>query len=185
MPLPALTPDAASALSCALDAVEARTLAYLDDDLGLSARTTRLWGADAQRLLDVSALLELGGPIAMTLVFSAEDRLLRLMHGLETRELKLSASELHALFPATVAEVANIVAGHCTQDFGDCGRIVSLSPPRMLEPAEMEQLAAGRPLGKIRFHTPHGQLDVLGLLPRPGTAASDDPPPSVPAEDRP
>jgi hypothetical protein len=178
MTVPAPPPAEADALSCALDAVEARTLAYLEDDLGLRAQTTRLWGPQALSVLDVSAQLELAGPIELTLVFSAEDRLLRLMHGLETRGLSLSASDLHALFPATVAEVANIVAGHCTQDFGDCERIVSLSPPLMLEPSDLPTLTAGRVVGKLRFQTPHGQLLVLGLLPRPLAAPSPYPAPN-------
>jgi CheY-specific phosphatase CheX len=151
-----------------MDAVAQHTQAHVCGALGLTLQRAPevVEGEAALDLLDMTAIISLGGAANVLLAFTFENDLSNQIRGIETRGLSMTPEELTRCLPETLAETANIIAGHCTRELARADRLVTMSTPLVVQSRQL-QCGAGRAFfKKISYQTDAGRLHVVCVAPR-------------------
>jgi len=101
---------------------------FTDVDLGIV-------GVDAPALLDMTAIVGLGGKIDLRAVFSFQTSLVNAVYTWMTVGFQDRPEEVERHRQAAIGELVNTILGHCTLDFGHLdSQGISLTPPVILDP---------------------------------------------------
>jgi CheY-specific phosphatase CheX len=151
-----------------MDAVFARTRAFLQDETGVALiRTTSRWGElEAVALHDVTAIAGVGGGLNLLIAFSFSTGLLERLFMRVTDGLDIPADEHDIYVRDTASEVVNIILGRCTADLADSDRAISLSPPVLIEEAKSIRRVRNALFASLCLETEHGAVDINFVGPR-------------------
>jgi CheY-specific phosphatase CheX len=159
---------ASNRLRLTLDSFARHTCAYFGGHLSIPLGDPRL-EADLNGAIDLrelTALLAVGGTVSLLVALSTDLALAEEIQRKETQGLNIPTHEMPPYLGATLCEVLNIIAGHCTADLAESGRIVTLSPPVLIESPRLLPRPEQTSLGRASFNTPWGPLDILCAAPR-------------------
>jgi CheY-specific phosphatase CheX len=121
---------------------------------------------DELQLCDVTAILALGGAANVWVAFSAEIGLADAIRRIETAGFDPAEAERPEYLHAALAEVANIVLGHCTADLGALAGLVSLSTPMVIEQRRHLMRPHDVEFARVSFETSQGTLLIACITPR-------------------
>jgi CheY-specific phosphatase CheX len=157
-----------SLLPLTLDCLSRHTQQYFEESLGLPVTLHAAPELHPRQiaLRDLTAILGLGGPVSFLIAFSLDEGLARHIEDIETQGLDIPEDEREIYLHATVAELANVILGHCTTDLGQAQHIVSMSTPVVVESPRMLGLPDSATFFRIQCHTGHGHMDIVCVSPR-------------------
>ena len=155
-------------LQKACDAVINHTELYFANMLGLRPiqKMEVINTPDALNLLDITTIISLGGAANVMMAITAESRLALKLTDIETEGLGLTPEEVKQYVPETLAETANIIAGHCTADLELPTMMVTLSTPIIIESRKLVCSTPRVEYKKIRYTTSAGEFDIICISPR-------------------
>jgi CheY-specific phosphatase CheX len=117
-------------------------------------------------LLDLTALMALGGPVSIMVAFSVQSSLAREIQTRETQGLGIPPEEMNLYLEGALGEVLNVVAGHCTADLNQGHYPISLTPPVVIDSPRLIARPAQTRLGRTLFTSPMGELQISCAAPR-------------------
>jgi len=146
-----------------------RTRAYFESEFSISSDEfpPEEGDADSLTLLDMTAIIGLGGTINLFIAFSFEEKLIRTLYERMTEGMKIAPDEVTMLKEATAGEIINIVIGHCTADLQALDKQgVSITPPTVLGRVKTLQRFEDALFHTRSLITPFGRMDVNLIGPR-------------------
>lgn len=151
----------------AMTAVQKRTRAYLEDEIGLAVTTqkTMIGDIDVLELRKVTTIVGTGGPVNLLIAFGFDPSLLERLCQAATANLAIAAEERTLFLRETAAETVNFILGHATADLAETGNDVTLSPPVVLEGGRSIHRPKKAMFTTIELSTIHGSLDIYFIGP--------------------
>jgi CheY-specific phosphatase CheX len=119
-----------------MESVTTRTCAYFQNEFGIIATEKHSAGGelDALVLLDMTAVIIMGGKINLLVVFSFEASLINAIYHKMTHGLGIETHEIETYRKAAAGDVINTVLGHSTIDLLKLDKNgISITPPRILK----------------------------------------------------
>ena len=144
------------------------TRQYLAECLEMEILSEQMLGTDLDEvaLRDLTAILSLGGASSVMVAFSVDLSLALEIRRIETRDLRLPGEDAALYLHAALAEMANVVLGHCTADLATGTAVVTLSTPVVIESKRLLTRPDQTRFAQVAFDTPHGRLDIACIAPR-------------------
>jgi CheY-specific phosphatase CheX len=151
----------------AMAAVEKRTCAYLNDEIGLvvTVNKTLVGNIDLLELRKVTTIVGTGGPVNLLIAFGFDPGLLDCLCQIATGNLEITADERELFLRETAAETVNFILGHATADLAETNNHVTLSPPVVLEGGRCIHRPKKAMFATIEMSTIHGILDIYFIGP--------------------
>ena len=140
-----------------------QTRAYFREELGLSiTETTRHAGAlNLLTLLDMTAIMGIGGEINLLVAFSFDYSQLEILYERLTADIEIQPEEVDTFREAVAGEIVNTILGHCTVDFPhDKELAVTLTPPIILEQVKHIRRVKNAMFYTQSFNTDAGRMDI-------------------------
>lgn len=119
-----------------MQSVISRTRAYFEGEFEISLTET---GSNAGHfetltLLDMTAIIGMGGAINLLIAFSFQDGLINAMYERMTDGLGIQPDEVDMYREAAAGEAINTILGNCTIDLQELdGRGIAMTPPVILD----------------------------------------------------
>lgn len=152
-----------------MDSALTRTSAYFKSEFGIRSEILPPHEGEAEALvlLDMTAVIGLGGTINLFIAFSFHDELIHALYQKMTEGMKIAPDEVPELKAATAGEIINIVIGHCTMDLGHLDQNgVTITPPNILGRVRTIPRLENAMFYQRTLDTPLGCLDVDLIGPR-------------------
>jgi CheY-specific phosphatase CheX len=115
-----------------------------------------------------TAVVGLGGSVGLLFAFSFSQDLVDVLYRRFAAEVAIEPDQEPVFRDAVIAELANVVAGHCTADLAEHGERIPLSPPILLEHSETIDRMGDATRGTVEMITRHGSFDIHMVEPRKG-----------------
>lgn len=119
-----------------MQSVITRTRAYFEGELGVGITeiNSNVGHLDTLTLLDMTAIIGMGGAINLLIAFSFQDGLINAMYEQMTDGLGIQPDEVDMYREAAAGEVVNTILGHCTEDLQKLDRRgIAMTPPVILD----------------------------------------------------
>ena len=119
--------------------VMTRTRSYFDSEFCIRGLDVDSGGGDLDSLtlLDMTAIIGMGGRINLLIAFSFQDGLINALYQRMTEGMEVQPDEVEMYREAAAGEVVNTVLGHCTIDLQEIDdRGISMTPPVILDKAK-------------------------------------------------
>ncbi|MDP2752433.1 MAG: chemotaxis protein CheX [Rhodocyclaceae bacterium] len=152
-----------------MDSALARTRSYFESEFSITTDEfpPEEGEANSLTLLDMTAVIGLGGTINLFIAFSFEENLIRTLYEKMTEGMKIAPDEVTMLKEATAGEIINTVIGHCTVDLQTLDQQgVSITPPTVLGRVKTLQRFEEAMFYTRSLITPFGRMDVDLIGPR-------------------
>lgn len=118
-------------------------------------------------LLDMTAMIGLGGQISLRVAFSFQDNLVDALYSQMTAGFRDIPDEVAKHREAVIGEVVNIILGHCTIDLQHLDQHgISMTPPHILGRGAAISGADDDMFYTQGFNTEHGRLAISLVGPR-------------------
>jgi CheY-specific phosphatase CheX len=155
-------------LRATVDAVSHHAQAHVAGALGLTllGEPEVIEGEQALKLLDMTAIISLGGAANVLVAFTFETALSDQIRLIETQGLPMTPEEFAKCLPETLAETANIIAGHCTKDLERARHLVTMSTPVVIESRHLLCSAGRAHYKKVSYQTTLGKMQIICVAPR-------------------
>lgn len=117
----------------------ARTCSYFETEFGITVTEVDAGVdyLDSLTLLDMTAIIGMGGLVNLLIAFSFQDSLVDALFQRMTSDLKVQPDEMEMYREAAAGEVVNTILGHCTIDLQQLDRQgISMTPPVILDRAK-------------------------------------------------
>lgn len=146
-----------------MESVTKRTRAYFKSEFGINTTKHDSDGGqlNALVLLDMTAVIIMGGKINLLVVFSFEESLINAIYHNMTTGLGIENHEVETYRKAAAGDVINTVLGHSTIDllrFDNNG--ISITPPRILKDARAIQSMKCKMFYAQSLNTPLGGIMI-------------------------
>lgn len=143
--------------------VTQRTSAYFKSEFGIITTENNSSGGelDALVLLDMTAVIIMGGKINLLVVFSFEESLINAIYHEMTDELGIADDEIETYRKAAAGDVINTVLGHSTIDLLTLDKNgISITPPRILKDANIIREMKCKMFYAQSLNTPLGGITI-------------------------
>lgn len=114
----------------------ARTCSYFETEfgIGVTAVDVDMGNLDSLALLDMTAIIGMGGLVNLLIAFSFQDGLINALYQRMTSDIQVQPDEVDMYREAAAGEVVNTILGHCTIDLQKLDRQgISMTPPVILD----------------------------------------------------
>ena len=149
-----------------MESVTKRTCAYFKSEFGIIATENNndIGQLDALVLLDMTAVIIIGGKINLLVVFSFEASLINAIYHVMTDGLGIEDDEIETYRKAAAGDVINTVLGHSTIDLLKLDKNgISITPPRILNDVKTIQAMKYKMFYAQSLDTPLGGI-TIGLV---------------------
>ena len=119
-----------------MQSVITRTRAHFESEFGICLAETNCNAGrlDTLTLLDMTAIIGMGGAVNLLIAFSFQEGLINAMYERMTNGLGIQPDEVDMYREAAAGEVVNTILGHCTIDLQDLDRRgIAMTPPVILD----------------------------------------------------
>lgn len=162
-----------------MQSVIAKTCDYFETEHGLRVTAGGVGGGKlaAPTLLDLTAMIRLGGLVNLLAVFSFQASLVNAVYEWMTVGFQDRPEEVEAQREAAIGELVNTVLGHCTIDLQHLDRAgISMTPPVILDRTHVFPEMNSTVLGTHCLNSVYGRLTIsLVGLTNVGPASPDHP----------
>lgn len=113
-----------------------RTQSYFNGEYGIKATEARSEGGDPDSLtlLDMTAIVRMGGGVNLLIAFSFQDALVDTLFKRMTADFDIAPDEVEMYREAAAGEAVNTILGHSTIDLQKTnGPAISMTPPVTLD----------------------------------------------------
>lgn len=144
-----------------MQSVITRTRAYFASEFGISVTENNSYRGEIEAidLLDMTAIISIGGAINLLIVFSFQETLLNVIYDEMTLGLGIPFNEIDRYREAAAGDVINTVIGHCTIDLQKLDRNgVVITPPIIIR--DIKRI---RHLKDAMFYTQHLDTTLGGI----------------------
>lgn len=117
----------------------ARTQSHFADEFNIKVTELEdgVGDLDALTLLDMTAIIGMGGLVNLLIAFSFQDGLINTLYQRMTEGMEVQPDEVEMYREAAAGEVVNTILGHCTIDLQKLDRQgISMTPPVILDRAK-------------------------------------------------
>lgn len=154
-------------LSDTIDAVHRQTEFYLTKELGIKVLSTEVstHTVESITLHELTSIIALGGAISFSIAFSFDQKISAEILKIETAGLDIKPEEISEYTKATVAEMANIILGHCCTQMQETEKLITMSVPMVIERAGMLHRPHDASFSRICFTTNLGAFDINCVAP--------------------
>jgi CheY-specific phosphatase CheX len=138
-----------------------RTRSYFESEFQIGVNETGAGGGDLDSLtlLDMTAIIGMGGDVNLLIAFSFQDSLINTLYERMTSDFDVLPDEVEMYREAAAGEVVNTILGHCTIDLQKKGsQAISMTPPVVLD-----RVKTIRRMKNAMFYT-QGLDTTLGLM---------------------
>ena len=114
----------------------ARTRSYFESEFGISETVVETGAGDVNSLtlLDMTAIIGMGGQINLLIAFSFQSSLIDALYQRMTSDLDVQPDKVEMFREAAAGDVVNTVLGHCTIDLQKLDEQgISMTPPVILD----------------------------------------------------
>lgn len=145
-----------------MGAVLRRMSAVFLSTAAIAVEAVETFDGDARmlRLHGVTAMAGLGPPLGMTLAFSFDPPLLKMLYARLTADIRVPAGEEARYAEDAAAETLNTVLGLCTADFERIDSAITLTPPVVLIGDRAIDRRRDAVFGSMRVRTATGGVSV-------------------------
>jgi CheY-specific phosphatase CheX len=139
-----------------------QTKDYLTREAGIEVTRARRGPRclDQLNLKQSTAVIGVGGDFGALIAFSLPAALVDVLYDRLTAAFTVPAGDEALYRREVVAEMANIIIGHCTAHISANGRRVTMSPPVLLEEAKPVPRMKDAVFESVSIDTPHGSFDI-------------------------
>lgn len=152
-----------------MQSVITRARAYFEGELGISMTVTNgnAGHLDMLTLLDMTAIIGMGGAINLLIAFSFQDNLINTMYEQMTDGLGIQPDEVDMYREASAGEAVNTILGHCTVDLQKLDqRGIAMTPPVILDRAKTIRRMKNAMFYTQRMDTALGCMTISLVGPR-------------------
>ncbi len=146
-----------------------RTRTYFAEEFGISLieSDSSDGNLDSLTLLDMTAIIGMGGAVNLLIAFSFDDGQINALYERMTADFEVKADEVSVFREAAAGEVVNTILGRCTVDFqGLDGRVISLTPPIIIERVKHIHRMKNAMFHTQTLNTEYGRMDINLVGPR-------------------
>lgn len=142
--------EAADRVSQLIEAISARTIEYVHDELGILIAPMAPAPEQKMRmeLRNFTAIIGVEAEIRLLIAFSFDLQLADLIFKLSTEGINIDTTEQEMMREETIAEMINIVVGNATGNLANSGSVIPITPPIVI--SEAKSIARHR---GASFHT--------------------------------
>jgi len=139
-----------------------QTKDYLAREVGIEVTRARRGprGLDRLNLKSSTAVVGVGGDFSALIAFSLPEELVNVLYDRLTAAFTVPAGDEALYRCEVVAEMANIIIGHCTARLSANGGRVTMSPPVLLDAAKPIPRVKDAVFESVSMDTPHGSFDI-------------------------
>jgi len=141
----------------------ARTRAYFDSEYGINVAEIESHVGDTASLtlLDMTAIIGLGGQINLLVAFSFQESLVNSMYAKMNAGFDVPENEVDMYREATVGEVVNTILGHCTIDLQKLdNQGIPMTPPVIIDHIKTIRRMKNTIFFTQSLDTPLGQINI-------------------------
>lgn len=149
--------------------VIARTRSHFESEYGIGVTETGAGGGDLDSLtlLDMTAIIGMGGSVNLLIAFSFQEGLIDTLYRHMTSEFEVNPDEVEMYREAAAGEVVNTILGHCTMDLQQAeGPIISMTPPVILDRVKTIRRMKNAMFYTQTMHTVTGCMAISLVGPR-------------------
>ena len=146
-----------------MQSVITRMRSYFDGEFGIGLIESEHGGGDLDSLtlLDMTAIISLGGAVNLLIAFSFDEGLIHALYERMTVNFEVQAGEVRMFREATAGDVINTVLGHCTLDFqGLDKQAISLTPPVIIYKVKHIHQMKNAMFYTQSLNTEFGRMDI-------------------------
>jgi CheY-specific phosphatase CheX len=161
--------EASPKVARVMDSAIAQIRAYLEAELGLHTQVQPAQNGiiDALKLREMTSIIGVNGAIELFVAFSFAESLVEVLYQQMTEGMEIAPDEVEELKKAAVAEIMNIVIGHCTTDLQDMSPdIINITPPNVLSLVKIVPRLKNAEFYQRSVETDFGPLDVFLIGPK-------------------
>ena len=152
-----------------MQSLVARTCHYFDQEYGIRLNKVDavLLDQPSLTLLDMTAIIGIGGRLNMLITFSFDDDLVHMLYQRMTADFEVRPDEVAMFREAAAGELANTIVGHCTADLQHLDRQgISLTPPMIVNQAKTIRRMNDSIFCTQQLNTAHGHINISLSGPR-------------------
>lgn len=149
--------------------VLSRTRSFFESEYQVSVAEIDGGAGDLESLtlLDMTAIIGMGGSLNLLVAFSFEDGLVNALYERVTEGLGVQPDEVEMYREAAVGEVVNTILGHCTIDLQQIDRQgISMTPPIILDRAKTIRRMKNSMFYTQGMSTVFGRMNISLVGPR-------------------
>ena len=147
----------------------ARTRNYFESEYGIDVAAVDSGTGDLESLtlLDMTAIIGIGGRFNLQIAFSFQDDLINTLSQRMTEDFKVQPDEIEMYREAAAGDVVNTIVGHCTGDLPQWNHQgISMTPPIILERAKTIGCMKNAMFFTQGLSTAFGRMNISLLGPR-------------------
>ena len=140
-----------------------RTRSYFESEFNISVTEvdTGVGNLDSLTLLDMTAIIGMGGLVNLLFAFSFQDGFINALYQRMTEGMEVQPDEVEMYREAAAGEVVNTILGHCTIDLQKLDRQgISMTPPVILDRAKTIRRMKNSMFYTQSLHTVLGQMTI-------------------------
>ena len=156
-------------LELVMQSIISRTRDYFESEHATILTDIGSGGGELEslELLDLTAIIGLGGQIKLQAAFSFQEKLADAVYARMTAGFNDPPGDVEKHREAAVGEVINTILGHCTTDIQHLDRQgISMTPPLILGRGERMPLMDSAAFRSTHLTTEMGHLDIILVGPR-------------------
>ncbi len=156
-------PEPRSDVERVMQSVINKSRTYFNDEygIGIIETTSNSGDLNSLTLLDMTAIMGIGGDINLLVAFSFDYSQINFLYERMTADFEVKSDEVNTFREAAAGEVVNTILGHCTADFPKTnGRVVTLTPPIIIEHVKHIHRMKDAMFHTQTLKTDHGRMDV-------------------------
>lgn len=147
----------------------ARTRSYFESEFGISETVVETGEGDVNSLtlLDMTAIIGMGGQINLLIAFSFQSSLIDALYQRMTSDLDVQPDKIEMYREAAAGDVVNTVLGHCTIDLQKLDQQgISMTPPVILDQVKTIQRMKNSMFHTQSLSTALGRMNISLVGPR-------------------
>ena len=147
----------------------ARTRSYYESEFGISETVVETGAGDVNSLtlLDMTAIIGMGGQINLLIAFSFQSSLIDALYQRMTSDLDVQPDKVEMFREAAAGDVVNTVLGHCTIDLQKLDEQgISMTPPVILDQVKTIQRMKNSMFYTQSLCTALGRMNISLVGPR-------------------
>jgi CheY-specific phosphatase CheX len=147
----------------------ARTRSYFESEFGISETVVETGAGDVNSLtlLDMTAIIGMGGQINLLIAFSFQSSLIDALYQRMTSDLDVQPDKIEMYREAAAGDVVNTVLGHCTIDLQKLDQQgISMTPPVILDQVKTIQRMKNSMFHTQSLSTALGRMNISLVGPR-------------------
>jgi CheY-specific phosphatase CheX len=147
----------------------ARTRSHFASEYGISVTAADSGGGDLDSLtlLDMTAIIGMGGSINLLMAFSFQESLVNQLFQRMTADFDVKPDEVEMYREAAAGEVVNTIVGHCTIDLQQRdGPVISMTPPVILDRVKTIRRMKNAAFYTQNLNTESGRMNISLVGPR-------------------